>query len=389
MFTFHMLDSSFSSTTLDEIRPHSGRINRQLRRMLCNADLHTFSDRIAMARLEQSIFTNLRVPSVECVLIPRDITYPALTALYTIGSKFGFSLRICFESFSSDSHFCGFCIFPYLISGTSDLNEFQLPYVRDIKLDLDPNTTSLSNSIFKTHVVDLPSITNIENKLTDFGISVLEHVFPCDGGRCDVLPIIKEFLPQEVNISLYSRSLWEYIFHSAFIILPSPPTSAHMRKMVFLETTSDDTTYRSRKHKLFAQQPGLIYFWDDLTRTPPFVSSLTPKHLLAFQNLLLGIFPQALKSLECLTSECICSRDRLNFHADKALFSFLQRFEFVILNFLGAPRTLAVKPKPRTTTPQNFSSNAPKRIPLYLLQWLMSSSSMQSCQYPTPKTPIH
>ena len=117
MFNFHMLGNSFSSTTLDVIRPQAGQINRQLRRMVCNADSHTFSDRTAMARLEQSIFTNLRDPSVNCVLIPRDITYPALSTLYTIGSKSGYTLRLCFASFHSGAHFCGFCIFPYQISG--------------------------------------------------------------------------------------------------------------------------------------------------------------------------------------------------------------------------------------------------------------------------------
>ena len=346
MFNFHMLGSGFSSTTLDVIRQQAGRINRQLRRMLCNADSQTFSDHTAMARLEQSIFTNLRDPSVECVLIPRDITYPALCTLYTIASKSGYTLRLCFDSFNTGAHFCGFCIFQYQISGNSILTEFELHYIRDVELDLAPLTTSPPDSIFRIHVADLPSTSNIDRKLTDFGISVLERVFPCDGGRRDVLPIIKEFLPQETNISFYSRSLWEYMFHLAFVILPSPPVSAEMKKMVFLETTSNDTTYRSRKHKLFAQKPGFVYFWDDLTRTPPFVSSLTPEHLLTFQNLLWSIFPQARKSLECLTSEYVRSRDSLNFHSDKALFRFLRRFEFVILNFLGASRTLAIRPQP-------------------------------------------
>ena len=384
MFNFHMLGNSFASTTLDVIRLQAGRINRQLRRMLCNADSQTFSDCTTIARLEQSIFTNLRDPSVNCVLIPRDTTYPALCTLYTIGSKAGYTVRLCFDSFDTGAHFCGFCIFPYQISGNSTLTEFDLNYVRDVKLDLDPLTTSPPESIFRTHVADLPSTINIDKKLTDFGISVLERVFPCDGGRRDVLPIIKEFVPQETNISFFSRNLWEYMFHSAFIILPSPPVSAEMRKMVFLETTSNDTTYRSRKHKLFAQKQGLVYFWDDLTRTPPFESSLTPEHLLSFQNTLLDIFPQALKSLECLTSEYVRSRDMLTFHCDKALFRCLRRFEFVILNFLGASRTLAVRPKPPHHRTEKFFIECTEANTVVLTP--MANELFQHSKLPTSNT---
>lgn len=169
----------------------------------------------------------------------------------------------------------------------------------------------------------------------------------------DVLCLVSGFLNSFTDCpSLYSSSLWNFLSKVSFVVISAPKISERFHDNLLSTTESTNKNrYKTRSHKLFSQENGHIYFWDNLRQYPPYVSEPFPPPLLQLNALLELHMPQIRMSPSVFTSDYKNLQDSLNLHRDQSLGRYLGRPEFVILFFLGATRLLKIVPNLRGSPP--------------------------------------
>ena len=164
-----------------------------------------------------------------------------------------------------------------------------------------------------------------------------------------ILNIIRSFVSTDHDFRCFSPLLQELLYSAAFVVLPAPllDESEHLSLWRSCHPPTGRRRYRSRTHRLFAESDQFAYWWDDLSKRPPFLSYTYPQPLLEWRKTIESKLPQICSAPHCLLAGYARRSDKLKLHTDSELGEYLNDFELVILTFLGGNRDLLIRSSSR------------------------------------------
>ena len=343
-FMLHVLGQRLPATVDPgislQIRTPGRRLKRRLDTVCCASD-----DASLQRQLRQSVETIFRDSTVDvCVIFRRSVSMYTFSLLCELQQILGLHLAPIFKSLSEGAGVTAFCLVASVPSGSDRAKTFLRDYLLQIHLRLPP-TPILTNRT-TAHICDWPEVDTVVDCTVSYSLYRLESEFSQLGA--DVLDIIRQFLTGPTQQGMFSDKMWEFLFASCVFCVPLPLIGQTLRSSLFHELQeSDPSLYRNRRHRLFSAELGRAYWWDNLGKSPPFVSNINPTSLTTLREKVSQIFPQLDLCPDMLTSEYKRRRDNLGSHRDRGLIEHLQRPEFVALYFIGANRDLLFTPSPR------------------------------------------
>lgn len=287
---------------------------------------------------------------LDFILFPADVSLYSLVMLISFAKELDATFYVTFSQFLDGERVRGFALGRNFMPGFefTPYQTYHLQYLKQMRLTLPPSLMPkprVWSLIDFPHVTDFPRLDRVMRTLDSYGLHLISQRLPSE-----IIGLVNEFLACPGHQSEFTTLLWNFLCDVAIVTIKAPDISHKFHDDLVKDTESTHTTnYKTRRHKLFSETPGHVYFWDNLQQHPPFVSQRFPASLLRLYTLLDFCFPQIRFSPSVLTSEYRKICEYLSLHRDIALKKYLGRPEFVILFFLGGMRTLKVVPRARNS----------------------------------------
>ena len=303
---------------------------------------------------ERSLTQNLRHSfcdkSLEILQVDISISLYAFEVLQRVVSdpKLNLTIVILFDEFSHGQKASGFGltrIFPCKEVSTPSL--VFLTYLQHQGLNLpqvlSPSLSGISN------VFDMPMDGAILSSIHRLAVTLVNNNWLRDGSMFSndhILQVINSFLSDHFDWMSFSLPLRELIFRSSFIEMVAPEMDNKFQSSLWNAVQPHGKRrYRSRTHRLFAENDRFYYWWDSLSQSEPYNSSPFPPPLRMWKNSVERLVPQAALVPHPFLAAYDTRKSKLNLHSDCELMRYLKDYELVILSFVGGPRNLLVVPK--------------------------------------------